>query len=53
MLYPTNIKVKRISKIQKIKRKLRYLASGIKKGVKYWLLDRRNLGQRIVSKFHI
>ncbi len=53
MLYPTNIKVKRISKVQKFKRKLRYLASGVKKEVKYLLLDRKNLGQRIASKFHI
>ena len=53
MLYPTNIKVKRISKLQKIKRKLRYLLSGIKKEIKYWVLDRKNLGQRIISKFHV
>ena len=53
MLYPTNIKVKRISKVQKFKRKLRHLASRVKKEVKYLLFDRKNLGQRIASKFHI
>lgn len=53
MLYPTNLKVKRISKRQKLKRKIRSFANGVKKDIKYLLLDRKNLGQKIVSKFHI
>ena len=53
MLYPTNIKVKRITKMQKIKRKVRALLSGIKKEVKYIIFDRKNFRQRIMSKLHI
>ena len=53
MLYPTNLKVKKISKKQKILRKLRSFASTLKKEVKYWVFDRKNLGQRFISKFHV
>lgn len=53
MLYPTNIKVKRITKKQKIKRKVRILLNGLKKEVKYIIFDRKNIKQRIISKIHI
>lgn len=53
MLYPTNLKVKKISKRQKLKRKIRGFFAEIKKDVKYLLFDRKNLGQKIISKFHI
>ena len=53
MLYPTNLKVKKISKKQKILRKLRSFASIVKKDIKYLILDRKNLGQKIASKFHV
>jgi len=52
-MYPTNIKLKKISKARIIKEKLVYLKNKLKRIFKYIVFDRTNLSKRIKIKLHI
>ena len=52
-MYPTNIKVEKISKMKIIKLKVSYLKNKIKEHIKYLLYNRRNLTNIIIVKFYI
>lgn len=53
MLYPTNIELKEKGKRQIIKEKILDFGDRTKTIIKYLIFDRKNLGEKILIKFHI
>lgn len=52
-MYPTNIKVEKISKLKIVKAKITCLKNMLKEQINYLLKNRKNLTNIIIVKFHI
>lgn len=52
-MYPTNIKIKKISKTKILKEKLWSIKDSIKKQIEYLLYDRKHFAKIIMVKLHI
>ena len=52
-MYPTNIKVEKISKIKIVKEKIIYLKVELKRQIKYLIKNRKHLTKIILAKLHV